>query len=286
MIIILDDAANQDINDTVSMIASRMGMNNVYHIPDRDDLTYDELLWHIPTKDDPEKAIWIGYIPLQDKYDDLYQELKNKNIYLVNDPKQHQKAMEFDLFYPIIREYTPQSVTITNIVSCKTVAKILGFPIFVKGAIKSEKEKGIKACKADNLEELKTLVDPILKQTYRSRNKAVCRKYVPLKYVKKTPGDFPIGREYRYLMYCNKIITSGYYWGVEDELSKLSHSEKQEVDNLAIMISKKLQIPLIAIDIGQLDSGEWIVIEVGDPQCCGVSHSMAFEFWNKIVVYE
>ena len=208
MIIILDDAANQDINDTVSMIASRMGMNNVYHIPDRDDLTYDELLWHIPTKDDPEKAIWIGYIPLQDKYDDLYQELKNKNIYLVNDPEQHQKAMEFDLFYPIIEDYTPKSVVVTNFCQCESIVNrnILNFPVFVKGAIKSDKEKGIKACKAHNLKELQDLVIPLLKQTYRSRNKAVVREYALLKYVKKTPGDFPIGREYRYLVYNNKII--------------------------------------------------------------------------------
>jgi hypothetical protein len=36
------------------------------------------------------------------------------------------------------------------------------------------------------------------------------------------------------------------------------------------------------VDIGQLETGDWIVIEVGDAQFCGLSHVPVLELWSKI----
>ncbi|MHC0064411.1 ATP-grasp domain-containing protein [Nostoc sp. UIC 10890] len=51
---------------------------------------------------------------------------------------------------------------------------------------------------------------------------------------------------------------------------------------MAILASERLGVPYIAIDIGQLESGEWIVIETADAQFAGLSHIPALELWNKL----
>lgn len=80
----------------------------------------------------------------------------------------------------------------------------------------------------------------------------------------------------------DRVLNYGYYWDGWDELSKLSASEEKEVLNLAILASQRLQIPYISIDIGQLVTGEWIVIEVGDAQFAGLGHIPILELWNQL----
>jgi len=36
------------------------------------------------------------------------------------------------------------------------------------------------------------------------------------------------------------------------------------------------------VDVGQLESGEWIVIEVGDGQFAGLSQVSVLELWSKL----
>ncbi len=40
--------------------------------------------------------------------------------------------------------------------------------------------------------------------------------------------------------------------------------------------------PHVTIDIGQVESGEWTIIEVGDGQFAGHSQIPLLELWNKL----
>jgi hypothetical protein len=40
----------------------------------------------------------------------------------------------------------------------------------------------------------------------------------------------------------------------------------------------------VARDIGQLENGNRIIIEVGDPQFLGISQSLILELWNSLKV--
>ncbi|WP_017720493.1 ATP-grasp domain-containing protein [Kamptonema formosum] len=68
-----------------------------------------------------------------------------------------------------------------------------------------------------------------------------------------------------------------------DELSQLSPAEEKDILSLALLASERLGVPYAAIDIGQLDSGEWVVIEVGDAQFAGVSQIPVLELWNQLI---
>jgi hypothetical protein len=52
-----------------------------------------------------------------------------------------QIAMEFDRFYPLLGELTSKSRTVTLPEQVASAAHELGFPLFVKGAVKSNKEQ-------------------------------------------------------------------------------------------------------------------------------------------------
>jgi hypothetical protein len=256
----------------------------VHHIPpDFEECeTAENALAHIPQYEPETIGIWVGYIPELERYEAIYTAAQAKGIILINNPLQHQTAMEFDRFYPLLKELTPTSIVISSIEECLKASETLGFPVFVKGAIQSRKRQGWQSCVAKNYEELVKLTEWLLKLKYGSRGKVIVRKLVKLRHTRRAKNGFPLGREFRIFIYNQQVLKYGYYWASQDDLSRLSATEETEVLNLAVYAAKCLSVPYIAIDIGQLSSGEWIVIEVGDAQFAGISQIPILELLYQL----
>jgi ATP-grasp domain, R2K clade family 3 len=100
------------------------------------------------------------------------------------------------------------------------------------------------------------------------------------------PGNFPRTREYRLFVYRDsllgrlrqRILASGYYW---DEF-ELTETDRSSLNELAIAAATRVNVPYIIVDVGQLETGEWIVIEVGDAQFAGMSHVSIPELWSQL----
>jgi len=105
--------------------------------------TADNALAYVPEFDEPALAVWVGFIPTYERYEAIYRAALAKNIQLVNSPQQHRLAMEFDQFYPLIERFTPKSLMIENLEELQKVPAEIGFPVFVKGTVKSNKEDGM-----------------------------------------------------------------------------------------------------------------------------------------------
>jgi len=257
----------------------------VYYIPRDFERcgTAENALWHIPQYTEETTGIWIGYIPEFARYEAIYQAALAKGIKLINTPLQHKTALEFDMFYPLLTGLTPESVVITNINECNHVAELLGFPVFVKGAVQSLKMQGWESCVANNLAELIKLTEFFLKYQERSRGKVIVRKLVKLRHQRLAPNGFPMGREFRCFIYNQQVLNYGYYWHGQDNFSQLSPSEEKQVLSLAVLASARLQVPYVAVDIGQLENGEWIVIETADAQFAGIVQISVLELWNKLL---
>ncbi|NDJ21080.1 ATP-grasp domain-containing protein [Nostoc sp. B(2019)] len=264
--------------------ASRILGCKVYYMP-RDFQrcgTAENALWHIPKSAIETAGIWVGYIPELERYKAIYQAALAKGIRLLNTPLEHQTALEFNLFYPHLKGLTPESVVITSTDECIEAGDLLGFPVFVKGTVQSIKMQGWKFCIANNQEELIQLTRLLLKLKERSRGKVIIRKLMKLLHQRLAPNGFPMGREFRCFIYNQQLLKYGYYWDGQDNLSKLSTQEEKQVFSLAILASERLGVPYVAIDIGQLESGEWIVIETADAQFAGLCQIPALELWNKL----
>jgi hypothetical protein len=280
-----DGALSASAQDNVAMSEAAKFMGcQVYYIPKDFSVceSAENALWHIPEQETETCGLMLGFIPSVERYEAIYNEALRKRIRLLNSPDEHLTAQEFDRAYSLLVGMTPESVTISSPDQCNKAAEQLGFPLFVRGAVRSLKASGWKACVAANIEELQALAGKFFESEYRSRGRVIVRKLVELKRSRYSDEGFPLGREYRLFLYRDKILGYGYYWEGEDPLSELNPAEEKEVLSLATEAARRLNVPFVAIDIGQLTNEEWIVIEVNDAQFAGVSQIPLLSLWDAI----
>ncbi len=245
--------------------------------------TADNALAYVPEFDEPVLAVWTGFIPFYDRYKAIYEAALKKNVYLVNTPEQFQTSMEFDKFYPLIEHLTPKSIILDD--ADYDIDKVIAhfdFPVFVKGTRKSNKDKGWSAVVAKSKEELSDLVQAHFQNNFRSNGKVIVRELVPLRKLDEDANGFPVSREYRVFVYKGQILDYGFYW---DEYEDRGISEKElerTINHIVSKVVEQVNVPFFSLDIGQLSSGEWIVIELGDGQFSGLSQIPLLRLWSKI----
>jgi hypothetical protein len=270
-------------NRTATEVARLLGFR-VYYIPgDFEECgTAENALAYVPPQECETPGVWIGFIPTPDQYEQIYEEALRKNIRLLNSTAEHLEAQEFDRAYPHLTGLTPESVIITSPDECRSALDVVGLPAFIKGAVQSRKSRGWKACVAETLEEAERLTASYLSLEGRSRGRVVIRRLVKLRHEQSSPQGFPFGREYRVFLYRDRVLAYGYYWEGDDPLKEVTRSEEGQILTLAVEAARRIGTPLVAIDIGQLESGEWIVIESGDAQFAGVSQIPPLRLWTAI----
>lgn len=276
----INDQENSRIVETVRMFGCR-----VYSLPSSLEEVEDAFMY-VPQFDIPTAGTWVGFIPMQEKYEAVYHAASSRNIFLLNTPVQHQMVQEFNRYYPILGNLTPKSSIITTISQCDSVATELGFPLFVRGAVKSNKDKGWQACVAQDKSQLEQLVREVLSYTNRARGQVVIRQLVKLRHKSLMPGDFPRGREYRVFIYKQEVLAFGYYWDEFADEFPLTESDTSAIFRIALEAAKRVNIPYMMADVGQLESGDWTIIEIGDAQFAGLSHVPVLELWGKLSTLE
>jgi ATP-grasp domain-containing protein len=267
------------IVDAVRMLGCR-----VYPIPlDFEECeTADNALAYLPDFDPAVVGIWAGYIPSVERYTAIFEAAVARGVHLINTPLQYQTAMEFDKFYPLLGELTPESVVVCSLDDLPAIERGLQFPMFVRGAVKSNKDQGWAACVAHDHAGLTDIAERLLQRERRSRGKIVARRLVKFRALAVDSQSFPIGREYRAFVLRGDVLAFGFYWDEYRDATPLTPAEEAVVRALSIEAARRVGTPFVAVDIGQLDNGTWIVIEVSDGQFAGLSHIAVLELWSKL----
>ncbi|MBN1310554.1 MAG: ATP-grasp domain-containing protein [Anaerolineae bacterium] len=275
-------ASRRDISRSAE--AARLAGLQVYTIPPDFSVceTAENALWHMPACAPEQVAFWIGYIPEPERYQAMYDAALSKGARLINSPDEHLLAMEFHRYYERLGELTPRSMIVTSPDQCAEVERVLGYPVFVKDTIQSRKHDGWDVCIAADQEEVTQRVGDLLHREGRSRGYVIIRELVRLRHSRYAGNGFPAGREFRAFVLKGKVAALGYYWEGSDDLSHLAPDEKRTVYALASEASHRLGVPYLTVDIGQPESGEWIVIEVGDAQFAGLSQISSLKLWSRL----
>lgn len=277
----LHSASAEELNQADQ--AARLAGCQVYPIPaDFTFIAFEQALIEVPFQSKMQAGVWIGFIPGLQHYTAIYEAALLKNIRLINSPEHYQRAQEFDLAYLYLQELTPESFVITSIDQCQHAFSALGAPVFVKGAIQSRKRKGLKACVAYQEQELEDIVKDLFAQPEFTGGRILIRRLIPLKRTGQFGTDFPKGREYRCFVYKGQVIGLAYYWEGQDPFGPLSESERHEVIELAQKSAQKLDVPYLAVDIGQCENDSWTIIETGDAQFTSVSQIPIQELWRNL----
>ena len=173
---------------------------------------------------------------------------------------------------------TPLTGWAKTLPEAEKVASTIGYPVFVKGRTRSKKAKGWKHCVADPPAELTELARVILD----AGDMPIIRQCVAFRHEQKTGEDFPLGREFRIMLYHDQIMAMGYYWESPDPLADLTADEKAEISALAQEVARRIKVPFLVVDIGQTVDGEWIVVESGDAQFAGLSQINPLVLWGAL----
>lgn len=135
---------------------------------------------------------------------------------------------------------------------------------------------------ASTVAEAEAIAAALLRRTYLSRGRVLVRELLPLRRFTVPASDFPIGREYRVFLLRGEPLAHGYYWPYPGEWAALDERETVEMLRVASAAARRLATPLVAVDVGQLEDGRWVVIEVGDPQFSGLSFIDPRVLWRAL----
>jgi hypothetical protein len=256
----------------------------VSHLPSRleDQPDLSELFRELPAPPTLCPAVWVGFVPSQALYQQVYEEALRRNLRLLNTPAEHQRAFELHLAYPFLEGLTPKTVAVTDPSQCRAALVEVPLPVFVKGSLASRKEASWGSCVARTEEELVERVTALLRDPRASRGRAMIRELVPLRQDRVPAQDFPVGREYRVFLYRGEVLSFGFYWLYEFLFPPLTPEEERAMLALAVEGARRLGVPYVSLDLGQLEDGRFVIVEPGDPQFSGPSLMPLDRMWRRL----
>jgi len=223
-------------------------------------------------------AVYSGPIPrFPAHYRTLESALAARGATLVNSAAASKQATRIREWHALLGALTAKTVILHGDADL-AAAIALGFPLFLKGLVKSAKEQGIEACLARDAQ---ALVDRA-RGAWRQEQILAAREYLPLRQTGEFVMSFPQAREYRMTLLDGAILGQQFYWGADDPLGTISADEQREAQNIAVQAADLLDARLLAIDVGQLEDGSWMIVEVGDAQFTGLAHIPPHHYWTEL----
>jgi hypothetical protein len=233
--------------------------------------TCSEYFPSTPQRCNLKNSIVIGRYSVLPYYLELEKDLQIHNCRLINSYSQHQYISNFD-YYDFLRDYTFQSWDENQFNHIEW-----GGPFIVKGACNSRKDKWNKLMFAKDAKSAAEIAHELKTDGMINGQNIIFRKYQPLKTFEIGINDQPFTNEWRFFVYNEKIISFGYYWiQAENVRENIEEKGLQFIAELLnyIRINKPDNFPnFYVLDIGELETNEWILIEMNDGQMSGLSNN-------------
>lgn len=207
-------------------------------------------------------------------YSELYADLWNLNSHVVNCVNNFNYIANFE-YYDDIKDFTFQtwfdSYNVPN-----------NIPLVVKGVTNSKKFYWDSQMYCNNREDAFKKVAILRQDSMIGDQQIIYRKYQKLKTFEIGINGLPFTNEWRFFYYKNQLIDYGYYWVIADkpELATITESAKSIVQNVADIISKRNNF--FSIDIAELDTGEWIVVEINSGEMSGLQSIDPDNFYKNL----
>jgi hypothetical protein len=209
--------------------------------------------------------------PSPARYAGIVAEAAARKVVLLNDVTQHLDALELHRTVSRLDDLTARTVVVESVDALDAALERLPPPVFVKGSVGSRKRHGRGACVAEDVGQARALVEKLFALPSQARGAVLVRELLPLRHTGRVVEGFPQAREYRLFVLDADVIAVGPYWPLGDPFGALAPRELDEVQALAREVAARTRVPWLCVDVGQLDSGDWRVIETGDPCCSSLA---------------
>jgi hypothetical protein len=224
--------------------------------------------------DIPKNTITVGRYSVLPFYDELFNELKRRNSFLINNFAQHNFIANMG-YVEVIKEHTPA-----------TYFEWHGLPegqYVVKGLTNSRKHQWKQQMFAPTKSDIPKVVARLLDDSLVRDQGIAVREYIPLKQFDVGINDLPITNEWRVFVCYGKIVDYGYYWSNFPEHKPYDTLPKEALDLLEVVIDKlKSYVNFFVLDLAETKDGKWIVIEMNDGQMSGLSMIDPISFYTNL----
>jgi hypothetical protein len=220
--------------------------------------------------DEPTPILYRGWMLNAVQYQALNLCLRDRNYELITAPKQYFNCHYLDQWYPLIKDYTPFTVSCAaNLETASEALELFGDkPIFIKDSVASQKYRWHEAAyipKASDKNQALSIIENFLriqKEEWTEINGyLILREFVSLKQIgKHSKCDLPLAQEFRNFIYRGKVVSCHPRWSEGEYLP-----EKPPI-SLVEEIAAKIDSPFFTVDIALTQDNNWICIEIGDGQ--------------------
>lgn len=212
----------------------------------------------------------IGRYSCLPHYSELVRDLSYVDAGLINTYEQHLYVADLARWYEDLKESTPKTWF-----RLEDLPDDIG-PVVLKGQTNSKKFQWRTAMYASNKRDAIQVYLRLREDFFLQDQGIYIREFVPLRNYFSCITGLPVTKEYRFFVLNKEILAGGYYWSNHvDELENagIFHSDqdvpREFLEKIVSIVGDKCMF--YVLDVGQLDNGEWVVIELNDGQQSGLS---------------
>jgi len=187
---------------------------------------------------------------------------------MINNYTEHNYIADLGNWYWDLADFTPK--TWNDLVSLPEKG-----PFILKGETNSKKFFWKDLMYAEDKKAAIDIYGKLCADSMLQYQKIYIRQYIPLETYMIGLQGLPITKEFRFFCYKDQILSGGFYWSSHvEELSEIPNSDEVPREFLYKIINiVKENTNYYVIDVAKTQSGEWIVIELNDGTCSGLSEN-------------
>lgn len=241
----------------------------------------EKCLRAIPQSDVRTFGVYRGWMVSPSNYENLFTGLEAKGITLINNPNQYKHCHYLPEWLSEIGDHTPQSSVLAfesgehlSLERLKDSLAIFGSnAVIVKDFVKSEKHHWEEACfipDASDLDHASKICRRFLElRGIDLEGGLVLRKFVNFKRLGIHPqSGMPLTEEFRAFVLDGRLMAVMKYW---DEVNY--PVDETRFDSLLNLVAS-VPSNFFTVDFARLETGEWMIVELGDGQVAGLPDNM------------
>ncbi len=215
----------------------------------------------------------IGRYSVLPYYKELEEDLRHKGAKLINSHQQHRYVADLWNYVHDLEGLTFRTWNAKNMLAVPE-----GIPLVLKGETNSRKDLWSTHMFANNKQEAIEVFLNLSRDNLIGQQEIYVREYIPLVCVTDVDHQFdrpPVTLEFRFFVAYGEVVSGGYYWSSHvDELPYVPSPSVVPQEFLTKVINRvKDKVNFFVVDVAQIKSGEWIVVELNDGQMSGLSEN-------------
>lgn len=198
-------------------------------------------------------------------YKELEEDLACNGSSLINSYDQHLWISNFD-YYEVLKEYTFETWDARSYPRFGYEGAVV-----VKGKTNSKKHHWNTMMFASNRKEAIEVATRLYQDNLVGTQDLIYRRYIPLVTYEVGLNGLAFTNEFRCFFLGNKLIAHGYYWSEAEDAEKRQLSSEGLDFALKIAEIASQYTNFFVLDIGEKSEGGWVLVEINDGQCAGLS---------------